>query len=309
MKTLIVIPAYKVTEQILKTVDASLAFADHVLVVDDACPNGSGQLVEEEFSNTSNVSVLFHSENQGVGGAMKTGFNWAISRGYEVVVKVDGDGQINPELVPSLIAPLLQGEAEFAKGNRFDSPRTLRQMPKIRLFGNGILSLASKISTGYWSVNDPTNGFVAILTKTLDRLEPNLLSNGYFFESDLLYRLSTIRARIAELPMTAIYGSETSNLSITRAAFIFPALHARNLVKRIAYNYFLREMSIGSIELPVGLLLASTGIWYGLDTFSEAQAAGTNVTSGEAVATAIAIILGFQLLFSFVSHDIQREPK
>lgn len=308
-KVLAVIPAFRTGDQIVNTVSGLLDKVNHVVVVDDKCPEESGKRVSQALPHEDRVTVIIHEENLGVGGAMKTGFEWALQHNFEIIVKIDGDGQMDPELVPRLIKPLNEGTVDFCKGNRFDSPRMVRQMPFVRLLGNGFLSLFSKISSGYWSISDPTNGFIAISKDTLAKLEPQLLANSYFFESDLLFRLSIVKARIGEMPMPAFYGNEKSSLKIWRVFWTFPFLHFRNLVKRIIYNYYVRDWSIGSIELPVGLVLMIWGVWFGLSSYSVAQVQGQAVTAGQAVATAIGIILGFQLLLSFISHDIQSEKK
>jgi glycosyltransferase involved in cell wall biosynthesis len=308
-KVLAIVPSFRTSSSIIDVVSRSLKYVDHVLVVDDQCPEESGKLVSEKFPKNKTVTVITHEENLGVGGAMKTGFAWALEHDFEIIVKIDGDGQMDPALVPELIKPLIDNTADFSKGNRFESPRMVRQMPFIRLLGNGFLSLFSKISTGYWSVNDPTNGFIAIKKETLAKLEPELLANSYFFESDLLFRLAIVRARISEMPMAAVYGDEKSSLKIMRVLWTFPFLHFRNLIKRIVYNYYVRDWSIGSIELPIGLVLMIWGVWFGLSSYSAAQVLGVSVTAGQAVATAIGIILGFQLLLSFISQDVQSEPR
>ena len=309
MRVLAIVPAYSVVDSVSEVVEECLSYVDNVLVVDDCCPQESGKKVERDFDSVKSVSVLFHANNQGVGGAIKTGYRWALKNSFDVIIKVDGDGQMSPQLIPSLIKPLVNGSSDFAKGNRFDSPRTVKQMPVHRLIGNGCLSLFSKISTGYWSVNDPTNGFVAIRRETLEKLEPERLADSYFFESDLLFRLSIVRARISELPMNAFYGEEKSNLNVGKILLTFPFLHLKNFLKRVAYQYYVREWAIGSIELPVGLILLISGAWFGLSTFSSARSVGETITAGQAVTTAIAIILGFQLVLSFISHDIQGERK
>lgn len=140
MKVLVIVPSYSVAESVCDVVHRCLPYADSVLVVDDACPDKSGQIVEREFEDIESVITVFHSENKGVGGAMKTGFKWALERDFDIIVKVDGDGQMDPSLVPGLIKPLVENRADFAKGNRFESPRTVRQMPAHRLIGNGFLS-------------------------------------------------------------------------------------------------------------------------------------------------------------------------
>ena len=170
-----------------------------------------------------------------------------------------------------------------------------------RVFGNAGLSLVHKVPSGYWSVNDPTNGFVAISVKVLRRLEIEKLANSYFFESDMLFRLAILRGRVSEFPMEAKYGDEISNLSVLRALITFSFLHLRNFFKRIIYLYYLREWYLGSIELPSGLVLFFGGIWFGLTSFIERSRQGQEITSGESVATAIADIPGFQLILSFLA--------
>lgn len=308
-KKLVVIPAYKVADTVVEITERAISFSDHVLIVDDACPEGSGQKAQRHFSGNKKVSVMFHELNKGVGGAMKTGYFWALEHDFAIVVKIDGDGQIHPELIPDLIEPILGGRADYAKGNRFGSPRTVGNMPFVRLIGNGFLSLLTKLSSGYWSINDPTNGFVGISREMLQRIEPRYLADDYFFESDLLYRLSIARARVAELTMESVYSNEKSSLNIPRVVFTFPLLHLRNMIKRIFYNYYVRDWSIGSIELPTGITLLVAGLWFGLISFQEAQQSGGGISAGEAVGSSVAIILGFQLLLSFVSHDIQSERR
>lgn len=304
-----VIPAFRVKSKIIDVVTKSLEFADQVLVVDDCCPEKSGAFVDKEFRGDNRVSVIIHPENSGVGGAMKSGFLWALERDFSLVVKVDGDGQMNPSLIPGLISPIVEGDADYAKGNRFHSPRALRAMPKTRIMGNAGLSLLSKLSSGYWSVSDPTNGFVAISTDMLRNIELDKLSSGYFFESDLLFRLSITKARVSEFRMDAKYSDEVSSLNVGRALITFPIFHLRNYIKRILYLYYIREWSIGSIELPLGLAMIFGGVSFGLSSFNDRRSLGLEVTAGESVATAIAIILGFQLLLSFLSQDIQNEPR
>ena len=308
-KTLAIIPSYAVSSSILEVVSGTLEYVDGVLVVDDSCPESSGKLVASQFEADSRVSIIFHDENLGVGGAMKSGFSWGLEKDFDFFVKVDGDGQMEPALIPNLVFPLKSGRADYSKGNRFDSPRLVQSMPKLRLVGNAFLSLFTKVSSGYWSVNDPTNGFIAISRSTLERLDVERLSNTYFFESDMLFRLSILGARVSEFPMNAIYGEEKSNLKISRVIFTFPFLHFRNLLKRILYNYYIKQWTVGSFELPIGVGLMIWGVSFGLSSFASAQAQGQSVTAGEAVATAIGIILGFQLTLSFISHDIQSEPK
>jgi len=304
----VVIPAYKVTEHILGLLTRIGPEIDKIIVVDDACPDGSGALVEKS-SRDKRVEVITQSENGGVGSAVVTGYLRALELGAEVVVKLDGDGQMHPEDINKLLIPIRLGEADYTKGNRFDSLDELYNMPKVRIFGNAVLSLWSKLSSGYWSVTDPTNGFTAIHHLALEKIHLSKLSKGFFFESDMLFRLNLAGAVVEDVPLPARYSNEKSNLKISRTLVEFPWKHTRNLFKRVFYRYYLREWSIGSLELPLGIGALIFGLWFGISSFVSAAGAGRATTAGQATISAITIILGVQLLLSFLSYDIQSEPK
>lgn len=303
-----VIPAYKVSEHILDLLSRIPKTVSKIWVVDDRCPELSGQLVKKAVKD-KRVSVLFNSENQGVGGATKAGYKAALSEGADIVVKMDGDGQMYPEDLDQLLRPILIGEADYAKGNRFDSLDELYLMPRIRIFGNAVLSFWSKLSSGYWRVTDPNNGYTAIHRSVLQRVDLEKVSQRYFFESDMLFRLNLAGAVVEDVSLPARYGSEKSNLKIRKVLFEFPWKYNRNMVKRVFYRYFLREWSIASFELPAGLGLSIFGLWFGLASFLAANAAGRETTAGQVTIASLSIILGFQLLLSFLSYDIQSEPK
>ena len=214
-KVAVVIPSYRVKAHVLKVIARLGPEVTQIYVVDDACPDGSGEFVERNCRDTR-VKVLRHAENQGVGGAVKTGYRQALCDGADVVVKVDGDGQMDPQLIPHFIKPILDDKADYTKGNRFYNLEQIGRMPGLRLFGNALLSLAAKLSTGYWNVFDVTNGYTAVHTKVLRRLPLDKISNRYFFETDMLFRLNTIRAVTVDIPMDAVYGDESSNLKINQ---------------------------------------------------------------------------------------------
>ncbi len=308
MKIAVVIPSYRVSAQILGVISAIGKEVSSIYVVDDACPEKSGDLVEKK-SKDKRVRVIRHDQNQGVGGAVVTGYKAALADGADVVVKIDGDGQMDPKLIPTIARPVLEGEADYSKGNRFDSLDSLFAMPRIRIFGNAVLSLWSKLSTGYWTITDPTNGFTAIHRKALETIALDKVRKSYFFESDLLFRLSIINAVVTDVPMVAVYGEEKSSLKIRKVLVEFPWRHTVNLFKRIFYRYYLREWSVASFELPLGLVFVVFGSWFGLASYWAAAAAGRATTAGQATLSAVALILGVQLLLSFLSYDVQSEPR
>lgn len=303
----VVVPAYRVKNHVLQTLSEIGDEVSYIFVVDDACPEGSGKLVEENVSDRR-VKVIFHSQNQGVGGAMITGYKAALETDADIIVKLDGDGQMDPKLIQDLVSPIVLGRADYTKGDRLDSLTGLRQMPSIRLIGNAGLSLLTKISTGYWNITDPTNGFTAIHADVLKALPLSMLSKRFFFESDMLFRLSLYRAVVWDVPMQARYGQEKSNLSIVRTLWEFPWKHFKNFHKRLFYNYYLRDVSAASLELPLGLLLWWFGIFYGLEALNRSMETGTSATTGTVMIAVVPLILGFQLLLAFVSHDVSSTP-
>ncbi len=304
----VVIPSYKVTRHIVNVISQIPTEVWRIYVIDDACPDSSGKLVEAQVSD-SRVRVLYHPQNQGVGGAVMTGYRAAIADGAKVIVKVDGDGQMDPRLIPRFVEPILARETDYTKGNRFFDLEEIRAMPRIRLFGNAVLSLIAKLSTGYWDLFDPTNGYTAIHGEVAKRLPFKKISRRYFFETDILFRLNILRAVVVDIPMSAKYGSEDSNLKIHKIIGDFLFKHARNCLKRIFYNYYLRDMSLASIELPLGLFLLLFGLGFGSYQWLDSVRAGVPTTTGTVMLAALPILMGLQFLLAFLGYDIASVPR
>ena len=301
-------PAFKSNEHIIDVLSRMPDIVSKVIVVDDACPNGTGKLVQTKVKD-KRVEVVFNEKNLGVGGAVIVGLRKALETDVEIILKIDSDAQMNPEDIPRLIQPIVNAEADYSKGNRFNSLDDLQEMPKSRVFGNAVLSLMSKLSTGYWSVTDPTNGFFAISRGALEQIKLGKLRQRWFFESDILFRLSIIRAVVADVPIRAKYANEKSNLKIRKVIFEFINRHNINFLKRIFYVYYLREWSVASFELPAGLILTFGGVVAGLKFWNQASVLGQAATVGQVMLAVLPIILGFQLLLSVLSLDVANEPK
>ena len=226
----VVIPCYRVKDQILGVLSRIGDQVSSIIAVDDACPDGSGEYIRKH-SRDPRLTVLFHEENKGVGGAVMTGYRYAAAAGATVMVKVDGDGQMDPALIRHFVRPILDGEADYTKGNRFYNIEDVRSMPPLRLIGNAALSFMTKFSSGYWNIFDPTNGYTAISAAVFLKL-PDKTKSRYFFESDLLFRLGTMRAVVCDIPMSAVYADEHSNLRIDLVFNQFLVGHCVNTFKR-----------------------------------------------------------------------------
>lgn len=303
----VVIPSFKVKDFILDVIAAVPPQVRLIYVVDDACPASSGRHVQEHCAD-ARVKVVFHDTNRGVGGAVMTGYRAAIEGGADVIVKIDGDGQMDPALIDDFVDPILRGEADYTKGNRFYDLERLGNMPRRRVFGNAALSLLAKLSTGYWDLFDPTNGYTAIHADVARHLPFQRISERYFFETDMLFRLGTFRAVVVDVPMDARYGEEVSNLKISRIFGEFLRKHISNTFKRIFYNYFLRDMSAASLELVFGSLILLFGSIFGLVHWMRSAASHTTTPVGTIIIAALSILCGLQLLLAFVNHDVSHLP-
>ncbi|GAA0867069.1 hypothetical protein GCM10009115_33510 [Sphingopyxis soli] len=304
----VVIPSYRVKAHILDVIARIGPEVAMIFVVDDACPDGSGAYVGEQCRDPR-VRVLRHEVNRGVGGAMMTGYRAALGAGADIIVKVDGDGQMDPALIPHIARPVLARQADYAKGNRFHSLWNVRRMPRVRLYGNAALSFMTKLSSGYWGIFDPTNGFTAIHAAALERIEFANVSERYFFETDMLINLGNARAVVADVPMEAVYADEVSNLRIRNELWPFLRTHLRELVKRIFYTYFLRDFSPATLQLLIGAIFLLFGTIYGAAEWYRSVSTGEIASTGTVMIAVLPIILGVQLLLNFLAFDMANEPK
>ncbi|MCK4839656.1 MAG: glycosyltransferase family 2 protein, partial [Desulfobulbaceae bacterium] len=217
--------------------------------------------------------------------------------------------QMDPSLIPYFIEPILAGEADYTKGNRFYDLEEIRVMPPMRLFGNAVLSFMSKLSSGYWDLFDPTNGYTAIHVEVARHLPVGKISRRYFFETDMLFRLNTLRAVVVDMPMDAKYGEEVSHLKVSKILGEFLFKHTRNFFKRIFYNYYLRDLSLASVELPIGLIMILFGIGYGGYHWLKSAQLGVPTPAGTVMLAALPLLMGIQLLLAFIGYDITSVPK
>jgi glycosyltransferase involved in cell wall biosynthesis len=304
----VVIPCYKVRRHILGVIAGLGPVVDQIYCVDDKCPEDSGGLIEQSCADPR-VRVVRHAENQGVGGATLTGYRAAIEGGADVLIKIDGDGQMDPDLIELFVAPIAEGRADYAKGNRFHNIEDTRGMPAVRVFGNACLSFVTKLSSGYWTVFDPTNGYTAIERTLARRIVERPVARRYFFESDMLFHLYMERAAVADVPMSSRYGDEESNLKIGKIFGSFAVSNLRNMFRRVIVQHYLRDFSLGSVELVLGLFAVLFGAAFGLIRWHNSVVSGQPATAGAVMLSAMPILLGFQLCLNALSYDIQSVPR
>jgi dolichol-phosphate mannosyltransferase len=304
----VVIPSYKVEEQICKAIASLPDFIRYIIVVNDCSPDGTQEKVEMAAQSDKRILLVNHEHNLGVGGAMISGFRKALEVNAQIVVKVDGDGQMDPRYIPALITPLIQGEADYVKGNRFRDFQALSQMPFLRRVGNIGLSFLTKAATGYWNCFDPTNGFLAIRTEIIARLPLERIDHSFFFETSLLSYLYLENVLIKDVPIPALYKDERSNLSILKILLEFPLKLGITFLRRMFLKYFLYDFSIISVYLLSGIPLVIFGIVFGIVKWIHYANLNIPAPTGTVMLATLPVIVGIQILLSACEIDLRSVP-
>jgi dolichol-phosphate mannosyltransferase len=302
----IVIPCYRVERQIAAVIRSIPAHYPKIICVDDASPDGSAAAIEA--LNDPRVTLIRHTANRGVGGAVKSGYAEAMRQGATICVKLDGDGQMSADDLDDLVAPLVEGWADYAKGNRFVDVKALQRMPTLRLFGNAVLSFASKLACGYWNMLDVTNGYTAIRSSILRRMDLDRVNDRYFFETSMLIELNILRGATADVEMPARYGDEQSSMRLSRVAMSFPWLLVRGTLRRFYWRYIIEEFALVSVCVLIGLPLLIGGTIFGTLHWIESIRSGIPATAGTVFVAALPIILGFQLILAALMLDVISSP-
>jgi dolichol-phosphate mannosyltransferase len=311
----VVIPSFRAAGTIGGVLRAIGPEVDHIYVVDDGCPDSTGERALRE-NEDARVVVLHNGRNLGVGGAMKRGYARALADGAEIVVKLDADGQMDPRHIPRLIAPLVGGLADYAKGNRFaperlmpsgSAPRALSAMPPSRRAGNMAHSVLHKAATGHWRIGDPANGYTAIHAAILERIGIEALADCFFFETDMLFRLNLIDAVVADVALPACYPGSGSSLSLRRVAPRFAVMTASRFVRRLRAKYFAGPWNLGSVKLAsaMAMIAAAAGLagWQWVEALRGASALGA------VEAAAACLLLGLALLAAAGLYDARRAAR
>ncbi len=304
-----VIPAYRVAGEIEGVLKGLPPYIRHIIVVDDASPDSTSDIVAGLARRNRRILLIRHDHNQGVGGAMVTGFRKALELGAQIIVKIDGDSQMDVSHLPELILPLVEGKADYAKGNRFRDFIALQKMPAIRRLGNMGLGFLAKAATGYWNIFDPTNGFIAIRAEALVQLPLLRIDHSYYFETSMLANLYLIGAVVRDVPMPARYQGEASSLVIRRVLFEFPFKLAFAFLRRIALKNFIYDFSMGTIYLAAGMPLLLFGLIFGIIKWVHYARLNIPAPTGTVMLPTLTVLLGIQLLLSFIESDLHSVPK
>jgi glycosyltransferase involved in cell wall biosynthesis len=297
-----------VEREIQSVLETIPGYIKHIVVVDDASSDSTADRVSVAAERDGRIVLIRHRSNRGVGGAMVTGFRKALELGAQVIVKIDGDGQMDMTHLPGLLQPLIEGRADYTKGNRFRDFRSLQQMPLIRRIGNMGLAFLAKAATGYWHTFDPTNGFNAIRAGVLAQLSLEDLDRTYYFETSMLANLYLIGAVVKDVPMPARYQGEVSNLLVHRILFQFPPRLFATLIRRLVLKNFIYDFSMASVYLLTGLPLLLFGLIFGMYKWIQYASAGVPAPTGTVMLPTLSVLLGIQLLLSAIEIDLRSVP-
>jgi dolichol-phosphate mannosyltransferase len=304
----VVVPAYEARRTIAATLATVPAFVRRIVVVVDGASDGTGDAVTEAARSDPRILRVDHAANRGVGAAMRTGYLRALEDGAEIIAKMDADGQMDPAALASLVLPIALGRADYAKGNRFVHAREIRSMPRVRLAGNAALSLISKLSTGYWNLLDPTNGYTAISREALTAIDLEQIDYRFFFESSMLTELSLVRAVAVDVAIPARYGDESSHLSVARSVLEFGVKHMRAFGRRLWVRYVVLDFSAVSLLLLIGVPLAAFGVLFGLRHWMLSAMQGVPATAGTVMVAAFTTAAGLFGIVQAMIYDILSVP-
>lgn len=303
-----VIPCYRVDKEIAQVLAGLPSYLRHIIVVDDASPDHTADIVAQVAKTDLRIVLIKHDRTQGVGGAMKTGFQKTLELGTQIIVKVDGDGQMDSAYFPDLLVPLINGQADYTKGNRFRDFQALQKMPLARRIGNMGLGFLTKAATGYWNLFDPTNGYVAVRGEVLAQLFLNRIDSTFFFETSMLANLYLLGAVVKDVPMPARYHSESSNLSIRRTLIEFPFKLMKTFLRRLVLKNLIYDFSMASIYLMTGLPLLLFGFIFGSIKWVEYAGRNIPAPTGTVMLPTLSVLLGIQFLIAAIEIDLRSTP-
>ena len=300
-----VVPAHNESAHIARVITTMPELVDLIVIVDDCSTDDTYD--RAVAVGDPRVTVIQHEENQGVGGAIITAHRTAMELGADVDVVMAGDGQMDPDYLPALLDPIVHEGYGFTKANRFYSSTSFQGMPKNRIFGNVVLSFMTKMSTGYWNLFDPQNGYTATTRQVLERLDLDRIKRGYEFENDWLLNLNILGVRARDVPVPAVYGEEVSGMRLGKVVPAITSLLVKGFWKRITLKYVIEGFHPIALLLFVGLLFTAWGLLSGLALAIWSIGPETSSTA-TVLASVVPLLMGFQMLLTALQLDIQATP-
>ena len=299
----VVVPAYREEELIGPTLGGIPGFVDRVYVVDDASPDGTAERARS-FGDPR-VEVITHERNEGVGAAILTGYERSLADGSDVTAVMAGDNQMDPAELEQLVRPVARGEVDYAKANRLFTGEAWRVIPRHRYIGNAILSLLTKIASGYWHVADSQSGYTAISRKMLAQLDRDHIYRGYGFPNDMLVHLNVWNARVRDFPARPVYGvGERSDIRLRRVVPRISWLLLKGFLWRLREKYVIRDFHPLVFFYVLGFVMTGAGLALGV-VETALRIAGNAVSVGTVVLIALLLIAGSQFTLFAMWFDME----
>ncbi len=239
----VVVPAYNEEQQIARVIATMPDLVDMIVIVNDCSKDKTSDVIRQHPGFAAGrVTLLEHAVNQGVGGAIATGYKWSRDQGFDVAVVMAGDGQMDPDDLPAILDPVVDGQADYTKGNRLVTGEAFQKIPKIRFFGNSVLSLFTKIASGYWHVADSQTGYTAINQVGLEAIDWDGMYKRYGQPNDLLVKLNVAGMRVIDVPIEPVYNvGEKSGIKVRKVVFTIGSLLVRLFFWRLKEKYIIRN--------------------------------------------------------------------
>lgn len=309
MKIAVCIPAYNEEKLITKTVDTLPDFMDYAVVVNDGSKDSTLKVLVNLQKNNKKLVVVDNGENRGVGFTVVNGFRNALKTDADIIGVMAGDAQCDPSYVSKMVDLLIKENLDYVKANRFVYKDALIQMPTYRRLGNIFITILTKFATGYYSIFDTQNGYGFFTRDILETISLDLIGERYDYENTLLIALSIVGAKVRDEPVPAIYGDEVSSIKILPT--IYRALRANfiGFWRRIYYKYILFNFHPIALFLFSGLLLGSFSIFFGSYIIYRRVFEQFSPSTGTVMLIVVPLILGFQLLLTAITMDMNNEGK
>jgi glycosyltransferase involved in cell wall biosynthesis len=299
----VVVPAYREAQLIGETLRGVPAFVDRVYVVDDASDDGTADAARA--LGDSRVEVLRHEQNGGVGASIVSGYKRALADGVDVTAVMAGDNQMDPDDLEKLVRPVAAGDVDYAKANRLVSGEAWQVIPRSRYLGNAVLSLLTKIASGYWHVADSQSGYTAISRDTLAALDLDRVYRKYGFPNDMLVHLNVYSARVRDLPSRPVYGvGEQSGIKIRSVVPRISWLLLKGFLWRLREKYVIRDFHPLVFFYALGIVMTLVGLVLGI-VETVLRIAGNDVSVGTVVLVALLLIAGSQFTLFAMWFDME----
>jgi glycosyltransferase involved in cell wall biosynthesis len=308
-RVLVVVPAHNEEKLIGTVLDTMPSLVDRVIVVDDASTDGTRAALEEAKGRLGErLLVVCHSANGGVGAAIVTGYKEALADAGPsgLIAVMAGDAQMDPADLPRLLTPLVRDQADYTKGNRLFTGQAWKIIPRYRYLGNAVLSLLTKIASGYWHVADSQSGYTAITGEALSVLQLDRLYRRYGFPNHLLVELNNYDFRVRDVPIRPVYGvGEVSGIRLHRVVPTLSWLLVKSYFWRMKEKYIIRDFHPLVFFLGMGLVLTGVGVVLGLWILYHRIVAGA-LSPTTVIFDAFCLIMGAQMLFFAMWMDMER---